>query len=179
MVAQATLITIGPTAAPVKVSGGTAIQAGSEVIAESTGAAILYGINMPNKADQDHYAVVYGDGATKIWTEANIPCLGNANFLTGSANTAAATLGCVVLVNGTPILRVGSDASAGAGAFEIADDGSVGTLTVGSTYAAGTKIEFICGQTIAAQTILVANTPAEREAYDIMTAVTAAAVIYC
>ena len=118
---------------------------------------------------------MYGDGTTVAWDNTELPCLDSANDVAAAGNTAAATLGLVVLVNGVPILRVGNDETAGAGEFEYG--GTADTLTFGSTYGAGTKIEVIAGQTITAQSALTAGTTAEREAQDIMTAGVAAAVV--
>lgn len=169
-------VTVGPTAAPVKCFGGTAIQGRSAVLARSDGAGVLYGIDFPDKADSDHYGVVYGDGSTVQWDNDALPCIDNANDVAALANTAAVTLGLVVLVNGTPILRVGNDETAGAGEFEYG--GTSDTLTVGSTYAAGTKIEVIAGQTVVTQTAVSATDVEEKTAYEIMTAGTAAVQIF-
>lgn len=107
-------VPVGPTAAPVSVA-----DAGTEAIANSTGAAVLYGITLPVESDEDHYAVFNGDGAATAWDSSTIPCLVNATALVSTGNTAAATLGVVAKANGDLLKRIGSDDIAATGEFAI------------------------------------------------------------
>ena len=171
MAVQVELVTVA--ALPVKVTGGNAILANSTVSAESTGAGVLYGINKPWEGDADHYAKLFGNGSAKQWSSANVPCLANADVQ--ATITAANSLRVVVLVNGSPITRVGSGATPSTAEFKVSGSSPI-LLDVGSTYAAGTKIEVLITDAADLHTAsaLTANTKAERTAYDICTAGTAA-----
>lgn len=107
-------VPVGPTAAPVAVS-----PAGFKCSASSTGAAVLSGINLPSKADQDAYAVFNGDGSATSFSSADIPCLANATVLDTAGNTAAATLGVVAKANGAFLKRIGSDDLVATGEFAV------------------------------------------------------------
>jgi len=173
-------LAIIPAAAPIAVSGGGTLKPLGEALIQSAGAALVYGINLPAKTVQNsaYYGVVYGDGATTAWGNAALPCLDNANDIAIAALSAPASLQLVVLVNGVPIIRVGNDDTVGAGEF---DYGSVAdTLTFGSTYAAGTKIEVIVTEAadVSVATVLVADAVTKAEVYDIMGTATATATIF-
>lgn len=100
------------------------------------GAATVYRATHPGTNDTARYWRTKGDGSTVTFTA---PAALTAFPSTVDASiTDANRMQCVVLINGSPIVRKGSDASPSAGQFICA---SATTITFGSTYASGTVIE--------------------------------------
>lgn len=110
----------------------------SPIRLSSPGAAVIHGVNRAPK-DSAYFAQFIADGATVAWDEDDNPNL--ANLTLQATLNAANFLEVVVLANGVVLTRVDDGATPSAGEFKIADSGGKKTLTVGSTYGAGTRID--------------------------------------
>ena len=145
----------------------------------SPGAATIYGKNHPGVNSTD-YASFIADGATTVYDEDDNANLANMHDDAVSL-TAANYLQTVVLVNGVPITRVVSGGSPSAGEWDADTDAAELTLTLGTTYGAGTKIEVIMSASTGTDSVLehtcVAGEIAQIDSYDFMRASVANAVI--
>lgn len=174
----AVTIPVIPAAAPVVATAGAELMPEGQCLALSAGAAVLYGVNFPSKSvNSAKYLALFGDGATVAFTSTDYEELDAVDVQT--TITAANCLRVVVLVNGVPIIRVGSGATAGAGEFKVAGT-TTKTLTLGSTYNAGTKIEVLVldADDIDTHDALTAGIATSEVAQDIMGAGVAAAGLF-
>ena len=165
--------------APVRVTSGSRLKPLIPALALSPGVARPYGVNLrPETAQSANYFCVYGDGATQTWSaDDGFEAAGNAVQLNEVAVIAPAALRVICTVNGVPIINSGTDVGPGGGEFHITAAAN-GTLAVGSVYAAGTKIElYVCDAADVVDVVgaaMVANTPEEIRAYDVMGSAAAA-----
>lgn len=143
---------------------------GNPVHFESVAGGTLKGLNLAGRdARGGSYQRWNGDGSTTTWTPTAVVNLANAKGDGGSLDEDN-ILQVVILVNGSPLKRVQSDATPAAGEFKTASaDG--GDLVFGDTLAVTDKIEvFLDDGTNISDDTLVANTPKE---------VAARQVVYC
>jgi hypothetical protein len=131
-------------------------------------ASTVYRAYHPGTTDTARYARFVGDGSTVTFT---MPSALTAMPVTVDASiTDALRMQIIVLINGSPIVRKGTDATPGAGEFKSA---SSTTITFGSTYASGTKIEvFVLSASgdIAATAALAAGSQTEEPCRSFYTA---------
>lgn len=180
------LLTSGAT--PTSNKNRHPFSAGAPIRALSPGAAVITGVNRAAQFSPYNLSIVL-DGATTVIDTDDLPNLALANVAgTLDANT---TLEVIVEINGVPITRVDDGATPTAGQWRIAVTGGKNTITLGSTYGAGTVVRIYLGKPagtldangnpdpLAVTTIatLVAGQPQEITCYDFMRATTANAVI--
>ena len=149
------------------------------ILVTSPGAATIHGKNHPGE-DTIYYVSFIADGATTVYDETDNINLENMHDDALSL-TAANYLETVVLINGAPIDRVVSGGAPAAGKWDADSDASVMTLTLGTTYGAGTKIEVIMSEAAVSAPVLettcVAGQTEQIDSYDFMRAAVANAVI--
>jgi len=134
-----TSTTVAPTMAP----RGKVLKAGGNCTLVAGTNANLFGVNLVgdfggNVDDDGDYLRVFGDGATTVFSSADYPSLLQA--VATATPDGTDTLNVVCLVNGVPIARNTAGSSPSANQFKISGT-TPRLLTLGSTYAAGTKIE--------------------------------------
>lgn len=133
---------------------------GEIVEINSPASQTIYGCDHPSTTSKTKYALFNGDGATTVFT---VPATMNALDTTNAAGqTPANQLRAVCLVNGAPLVRVGSDAAPAAGQFRCT---TTTTFTLGSTYAKGTVIELIANDAADIVTLTGGATTAGRQYY--------------
>jgi hypothetical protein len=131
-------------------------------------ASTVYRAYHPGTNDTARYARFKGDGSTVTFTAPS--ALTAAPTTVDASITDANRMQVIALINGSPIVRVGTDATPSAGQFKAA---SATTFTFGSTYAAGTVIEvFILSASgdIAATAALAAGSQTEEACRSFYTA---------
>lgn len=171
-------------AAPVWSRRMNILFAGNTVIAQSTGAGTLYGVNHPGTGSASRTFRFYGDGATTIFTLPTaavgvtypttvIASLTVINYLEAIALTYAPTYAANAVVR----QRLGSDATPATTQWKI--NGT--TVTFGTAPAAGQTVEILIPDpTTIVQPLgaaFVANTPAVIVTRDFMTAGVAAVIV--
>ncbi len=149
------------------------------IIVTSPGAATIHGKNHPGQ-DTVFYASFILDGATTVLDEDDNIDLENMHD-DATTLTAANYLETVVMINGAPIDRVVSGGAPAAGKWDADTDGGKLTLTLGTTYGAGTKLEVIMSEAAVSAPVLehtcVAGESKQIDSYDFMRAAVANAVI--
>lgn len=175
----AVTLPIIPAAAPVKVTTASGKPyAGLNAKGLSGGAAVIYGVNrQAERADNTaKFGKVIADGATTVWTAADIPALANADLQAAAGLNATNTLRVVVEVDGVPFLREGSDETPTAGEFKVADNGGT-ELTIGETLSAGSviKVHIADAADITANSALTADVISTIVVQDFMGTATAVA----
>jgi hypothetical protein len=177
-----TLLPVLPAAAPIAV---TSVDGkpypGLKAKAISAGAAVIHGVNKQAKRGDNtaKYARLIGDGSTTEFTESDAACLANADLQATAGLAAANSLRVVVTVDGTPLIRIGSDDTLAAGEFLVKDDSGT-VLEFQAAPAAGAVIDVHIADaadivTYDAQT---ADVVAERDVLDYMGASVAVSNLY-
>lgn len=146
-----------------------------QVALTSPGAAVVMGINRQSE-NSDFYARFSGDGSTTVFNTTDDARLENLNT---AAPIVANYLDVVVLINGIALPRVNIAPAAGEARVHLV--ATVPTLTLGTAYGAGTKIEVYMAATpsevVTGGAAAVAGQTEEVVSFDFLRATTANAVI--